>query len=336
MSGRPAKEVVVRSVSALIVFAAVAVPVGAGWRWMRDAVPVTRSTPAASLDVADLADYEAFAAGPGAAAPVIISYHDISPDHAEARSYDVTPTALEEQMAMLKAAGFVSLTVDQLVGYMAGEPVPPRSVLITFDDGTKGVRTWADKILERHGFTAVAFVITGSVGMSPNYYLSWNDLHALHDSGRWDIQAHTHAGHVRVPASAAAGDVGAFLLTRKWLPPEERVETIDEWTTRVSADLDLSISRLIDEGFPTPQLFAHPFAAVSVPTNDPSTPKLLAGIVDERFVASVANTPDATVLTPGDIAAGHLPRVAVRSATTAHELFDRLASASAPLSEAAS
>ena len=26
---------------------------------------------------------------------------------------------------MLEAAGFVSITVDQLVGYMAGEPVPP-------------------------------------------------------------------------------------------------------------------------------------------------------------------------------------------------------------------
>lgn len=65
---------------------------------------------------------------------------------------------------------------------------------------------------------------------------SWNDLHALHDSGRWDLEAHTHAGHVQVPTSAAAGDVGAFLLTREWLPLEERVETIDEWTTGVSTD----------------------------------------------------------------------------------------------------
>lgn len=99
---------------------------------------------------------------------------------------------------------------------------------------------------------------------------------------------------------------------------------------------DLSISRLIDEGFPTPHLFAHPFAAVSVPTNDPSTPALLAGIVDERFVASVANSPDATVLTPEDIAAGHLPRVAVRSATTptSSSIGSRLRLT--PLSEAAS
>lgn len=332
MSSQPVKQAVVRSVSALIVVAAVAVPVGAGWRWTRDAPEETRSTPAASLDAADLADYRAFAAGPGAEAPVIISYHDIAPGRAEARTYDVTPTALEEQMAMLKAAGFVSITVDQLVGYMAGEPVPPRSVLITFDDGTKGVRTWADKILERHGFTAVAFVITGSVDTSP-YYLSWRDLRALRDSGRWDVEAHTHAGHVRVAASATPGDVGAFLLTRKWLPLEQRLETIDEWTTRVTTDLDLSITRLTDEGFRPPQLFAHPFAAVSVPTNDPSTPALLAGIVAERFVASVANTPDATALTPEDIAAGHLPRVAVRSATTAHELFGRLAAASVAVSE---
>ena len=174
------------------------------------------------------------------------------------------------------------------------------------------------------------------MGKSPQYYLSWDDLHALHDSGRWDIESHTHAGHVEVAASGAAGDVGAFLLTREWLPLEQRLETIDEWSARVTTDLDQSISRLIDEGFPAPRLFAHPFAAVSIPTNDPTTPALLAAIVGERFVASVANAPNATVLTPDEVGAGHLTRISVRSATTARELFDRLVSASSPPTEAAS
>ena len=66
--------------------------------------------------------------------------------------------------------------------------------------------------------------------------------------------------------------MGPFLLTREWLDPENRLETIDEWRSRVTADLDRSIDALVDH-FSRPLFFAHPFAAVTEPTNDAAIPR---------------------------------------------------------------
>ena len=48
--------------------------------------------------------------------------------------------------------------------------------MITFDDGTHGLWTHADKILERHGMHGVSFLITGNVGAKRPYYLSWQEI----------------------------------------------------------------------------------------------------------------------------------------------------------------
>lgn len=316
--------VVVRSVSAVVVAVVVAVPILAGLLWWPQDAPSRRSTPPATFPADDLARYASLAPDVALPGPVVLAYHDISPQVDAARPYDVTPAAFEEQMAMLDAAGFESITVDQLLAHATGAALPPRSVLITFDDGIKGIWTWADRILERHGFTAVAFVITGSVGANTQYYLGWEDLLDMHATGRWDIESHTHAGHRMIP-SGPDGASGPFLLTRAWLPTAGRIETFAEWEARVEADLDTSIAELVEAGLPSPSLFAPPFAAVDEPTNDPAIPAALRRLLDERFAASVVNRPDAELVASDEIASRLVRRVEVRASTTTFQLFERIA-----------
>lgn len=314
----------VRSASALVVLAVLIVPVVLGMRWWPSDVSAQRATPPAELTPEDLAMYLEFAStNEPADEPVVISYHDVRPDLSDAGPYTVTPAQLEEAMSMLKAAGYTSITSEQMAGYLSGEPVPPRSVWITFDDGTKGVWRWADPILERHGFTATSFVITGSVGAQQPYYLTWSELAKMRESGRWDIEAHTHDGHRFVDANSSGTERGPFLVTRQWLPAEAKVESTEEWDARVSADLDTCIQVLDDRGFDPPLFFAHPFAAVDSST-DPTIAPLLDRLIEDRFVASVANSPDAAAVGQGQIINRHVLRVAVRGDTGTIELFERL------------
>jgi poly-beta-1,6-N-acetyl-D-glucosamine N-deacetylase len=326
----PPSAYVVRALSAMVVLACVAVPIGLAVRWWPSPVSERFSTPVAQFGDRQLAAFKSFALSADPAGPIILSYHDIAPDDGSDRSpYTVTPELLEEQIAMLSASGFTSVTSEQMSGFLTGERLPPRSVWITFDDGAKGTWQYADRILERYGMSATAFVITADVGTRQPYYLTWEEMRHMRDSGRWEFGGHTDDGHHRIASGPRQGDVGPFLLTREWLDPENRLETIGEWRSRVTADLDRSIDALVDHGFSRPLFFAHPFAAVTEPTNDAAIPGELAALVAARFEASVENDPAATPVSADQVGNRHLLRVAVRGDTSTDVLFEQLQAISA-------
>ena len=75
--------------------------------------------------------------------PVIITYHDIG---RRPSPYTVTPEEFAVQMRTIHEAGWSTLTAAQIVAWMHGGRCP-HSVMITFDDGAKGVWQYADPIL---------------------------------------------------------------------------------------------------------------------------------------------------------------------------------------------
>ena len=92
--------------------------------------------------------------------------------------------------------------------------------MVTFDDGARGVWRFADPVLARFNQHAVAFIITGFVGTHEPYYMTWDEIADLHNSGRWDLEAHTHLGHVQVPSDSNGGQ-GPYLTTPEYLPAAE-------------------------------------------------------------------------------------------------------------------
>jgi poly-beta-1,6-N-acetyl-D-glucosamine N-deacetylase len=212
--------------------------------------------------------------------PLVISYHDISP--IQSSTYTVSPTRFAEQMALLDALGVHTLSSTEFRDYAAGKPVPPRSVMITFDDGTRGVYRFADKVLAQHKFRAVSFIITGFVGTRAPYYMTWAEIDKLSRSGRWDFEAHTHIGHAKIPIDDK-GTVGSFVANLAWLPELNRMETGAEQRTRLETDLDACINLLNQHGYGRGHLFAFPFSDYGSPSNDASVPDRLQLIVRARF-----------------------------------------------------
>lgn len=121
----------------------------------------------------------------------VIMYHDITP--VKDVDYDVTPQELEEHFALLKAEGFNPITMDQMVRHLeAGSSLPPKPVLLTFDDNYRGQYLYAFPLLKKYNFPAVWSVHTAFVG-SPQGKpkATWEELKEMVESGLVTVASHT-------------------------------------------------------------------------------------------------------------------------------------------------
>ncbi len=258
---------------------------------------------------------------------VILNYHDITAVPQD--KYDVTPEMFAAQMSMLRTAGFSSVSLGEVLAWTAGQgALPDRSVLITFDDGTKASYTIADPILEAFEFRAVNFLITGSIGTHQPYYLTWAEVLALHASGRWEFGSHTRAGHVRLPIDHS-GKLGAFLVNLIWLGDEGRAETLGEAESRIASDLDDSIGDFVAHGLPSPRAFAYPFSDLGEPGAVPELAAAVRTAVNARFEVQMLNVLGRSV-SESDVRGRLLPRVEVVGEWSARGLFDAIAGARPP------
>lgn len=77
----------------------------------------------------------------------------------------VPPSVFTAQMDWLSVHGYHSVTFEDLRRYWQRvSPLPSKPVIITLDDGYQDLYTTAYPILAEHGFTAVAYIVSGFVG----------------------------------------------------------------------------------------------------------------------------------------------------------------------------
>lgn len=274
----------VRTALAALTALVLTVPFVVAWRVYVDQRNVTRqvSVPAARVDAATTARWKAVGAGlPERAAPVILTYHDLKP-HSASR-YIVDPAVFERQLSALRTAGYRTLTTDEFVAYLLGGPVPPRSVMLTFDDGTHGLWTYGDRILARHRMSAVSFLITGRVGRH-RPYLSWQEIARMARSGRWDFEDHTHDLHSRTRIGPH-GELGSLLAHRRYLGSTGRPESTDHYQRRVRADFTSSLEDFERHGLPRPSLFAYPFSESA----DPQQTSYVRDLIERTFAAALTD-----------------------------------------------
>jgi peptidoglycan/xylan/chitin deacetylase (PgdA/CDA1 family) len=121
----------------------------------------------------------------------IIMYHDITP--VKEVDYDVTPQELEQHFATLKGEGMTPISMDQLVRHLeTGASLPPKPVLLTFDDNYRGQYLYAFPLLKKYNFPAVWSVHTAFVG-SPvgKPKATWAELQEMVESGLVTVASHT-------------------------------------------------------------------------------------------------------------------------------------------------
>ncbi len=123
----------------------------------------------------------------------VLMYHYIGdmPAKSDALRSDLTVNSKDftAEMDWLKNNSYSSITVDQLYNSIKnGTGLPPKPVIITFDDGYKNTFDNAVPILLAHGMTGSFGIITGYVG-NPNY-APWDEIKAAQNSGM-EIVSHS-------------------------------------------------------------------------------------------------------------------------------------------------
>ena len=117
----------------------------------------------------------------------------------------VRPAQFAAQLRLLRAAGFQSISFGDYVSYRRGEArLPPRPVLITFDDGYRTNAQIAAPILRRFGFTATVFLVSDYIGQTNEWddgerqeaLLAVDEIRALRKEGI-EFQSHT-CSHARL------------------------------------------------------------------------------------------------------------------------------------------
>jgi peptidoglycan/xylan/chitin deacetylase (PgdA/CDA1 family) len=123
----------------------------------------------------------------------IANYHAIASSGDE---FAVSEAAFAEQLDWLVSAGFHTISLRDLARFReAGGPLPARSIVLTFDDGSEDALSVVLPALQRRGLKATFFIVTGFIGKSG--YLTWDGVRALADAGM-EIGSHS-VHHLRLP-----------------------------------------------------------------------------------------------------------------------------------------
>jgi peptidoglycan/xylan/chitin deacetylase (PgdA/CDA1 family) len=166
----------------------------------------------------------------------ILMYHHVSPNPG---LVTVSPAAFRSHMAALTKAGWRTAGLQVVEAFFAGEPIPEKTCIVTFDDGYLDNGVHAAPVLAEFDMKAVIFTVTGwmgdgeprsgchetpdhreckrriAAGDADSVILRWSEAERLQADGVFEFHTHTHT-HTR------------------W---DKQIENIEERRAALAADL---------------------------------------------------------------------------------------------------
>ncbi len=129
--------------------------------------------------------------------PIVMYHHiDALPTNGDRIRYNLTlpPELFEDHLRMLRDEGYAVITLDDLLLYLTrGRPLPPKPVILTFDDGYRDNYTHAFPLLKAYGMTGTFFIINDVVNQSRPEYLTWDMVREMRAAGmRFGAHGRTH------------------------------------------------------------------------------------------------------------------------------------------------
>ena len=150
---------------------------------------------------------------------IAIGYRSVEDRDPDQRFGALETAKLAEEFDWLRAHGYQPVSLDDLLAAARGMPLPPKSVLLTFDDGWEDFYSRVFPLLEAFHYPAVVGVVAPWVATAPGAIVRYDNADVPRDRymTREQIQEVARSGLVEVAAQARAraegsADGAAYLL----------------------------------------------------------------------------------------------------------------------------
>lgn len=97
---------------------------------------------------------------------VVLMYHHVGPPQPDSEpALFVSADRFAAQLRFMSRRGYVGIRSSDWIAWVRdAKPLPPKPVLLTFDDAIADLHEYAFPLLERYGFPATVFVPTNCIG----------------------------------------------------------------------------------------------------------------------------------------------------------------------------
>ena len=145
-------------------------------------------------------------------------YHALGGSKEAATRFVLPVKSFERQMRLLATLPFSVVPLEQAATVLlAGGDLPRGAIALTFDDGTRDTKELALPVLERYGFPATAFVVSGKMGstvdwtthagLSGRATMTWDEALALEPVFTLQPHTRTHPSLRELSGTALADEV---------------------------------------------------------------------------------------------------------------------------------
>jgi len=211
----------------------------------------------------------------------VLMYHHVVEDGQECNDMTVTVSRLREDLQWLRDSGYTTVLPRELA---AGDPLPEKPVLITFDDGYRSNYNLAFPIFQEFEAKMVISVMVYMQDNAASDFITWAMCREMIDSGLIEIGSHTYLLHNLDERGGSFDPEGVNGVQRK---PDE---TAEAFQTRVLDDIQRSYDLIAEKLEVSPTFFAYPFG-LTEPDAD--------GLIRELFPVTAVTLPKTADLTGG-------------------------------------
>lgn len=146
---------------------------------------------------------------------------------------------LRQQLKALDEDGFKAVSIkDVLNFYYKDGKLPEKSILLIFANGYLETYSRVDPILREMKWPAAIALITDPIVRRETFFLYWDRLQRMVDSGIWDLISGGHSN--RKGMTNASQLMEGFLTLKVWIDKDERQEIDHENSTSIFQDYEAS------------------------------------------------------------------------------------------------
>ena len=206
----------------------------------------------------------------------VLCYHDVRDDvrgFLDPDQFAVATSTLIAHLDWMTEEGYKFVTLDAVLDSRSGKkPLPPKAVLLTFDDCYVSFYTRVFPILELYDAPAVFALVTEWIETEPGgqidygsgpkqprtSFITWDQAREMQASGLIEFASHSDRLHRMVRANP--GDsLSPAVVTRRFLPETATYESLEEWKSRLENDLRSSADLLEERIGQRPRAMIWPY-----------------------------------------------------------------------------